>query len=359
VVAPATLSQAVAQKLTGPYLTLSAAHAAGFRGWPLVVMTAIAGRESGWNNDAPHTDTNGIPSTGLWQINSSNTAGLTSPLQNAQAAFSLAGGNTLAGLRAWALTPPGGQSLTGITQPKPYPWGTVPPQSADDAGYTDPNTGKFVPFNYNLTASQVAQAVYAWTQAQLYGYATTAELNGSSGWGTTGGTMNASTVPSGLTSAEGASGLATGGGCSNKPPVISWDVKVTTISLSACNAKALKGGVLIALGGGVMLAGVAMIVISGLAGKGPLAPVVNVAEGYMRGASRLPVVGSAARQARTTKEIEGRQAAHATSVAHKRTTSPTERAQEEGRRQGREAGPFEGENPEPRKLEVVARRPAA
>ena len=72
---PASVAQIgppnVTQKLSGPYLTMSAAYAAGLRGWPLVVMTAIAGRESGWNNDPPHTDTNGISSTGLWQITSS------------------------------------------------------------------------------------------------------------------------------------------------------------------------------------------------------------------------------------------------------------------------------------------------
>ena len=68
-VAPSSVNQAFSPALTGPYLTASAAYAAGFRGWPLVVMTAIAGRETGWNNDPPHTDTNGVSSTGLWQIN--------------------------------------------------------------------------------------------------------------------------------------------------------------------------------------------------------------------------------------------------------------------------------------------------
>ncbi len=188
-VSPTTTNQAFSPALSGPYLTASAAYAAGFRGWPLVVMTAIAGRESGWNNDPPHTDTNGISSTGLWQINSSNTAGLTDPVTNAQNAFSRAGGNTLAGLSAWALTPPGQTSLAGVTQPKPYPWGTVPP-----ALWGQDNLGQQI--NYALTASQIAQAIYAYGQLQAHGPATQSELNGS-GWGTTGPQTTAAAVSPG------------------------------------------------------------------------------------------------------------------------------------------------------------------
>src|ERR1039458_6943484 len=44
---PTATNQAFSPSLSGPYLTASAAYAAGFRGWPLVVMVAIAGRESG------------------------------------------------------------------------------------------------------------------------------------------------------------------------------------------------------------------------------------------------------------------------------------------------------------------------
>src|ERR1017187_5660349 len=112
-VAPTTTNQAFSPALSGPYLTASAAYAAGFRKWPLVIMTAIAGREAGWNNDAPHTDNNGVSSTGLWQINSTNTTGLTDPMGNANRAFAMAGGNSLGGLGAWALTPPGSTSVAG------------------------------------------------------------------------------------------------------------------------------------------------------------------------------------------------------------------------------------------------------
>ena len=167
---PTTTNQAFSPALSGPYLTASAAYAAGFRGWPLVIMTAIAGRESGWNNDPPHTDNNGVSSTGLWQINSTNTTGLTDPMGNANRAFAMAGGNSLGGLGAWALTPPGSTSVAGITQPNPYPWGTVPPVLHGDSGYYQ--DGTFVPHNYALTASQIAQAIYAYGQLQAHGPAT-------------------------------------------------------------------------------------------------------------------------------------------------------------------------------------------
>jgi len=280
-----SLPSNVTHALTGPYLAASAAYAAGFRGWPLVVMTAIAGRESGWQNTPPAQDTNGVDSTGLWQINSTNTTGLTDPLTNAKAAFARAGGNTLKGLGAWALTPPGDASLAGVNQPNPYPWGTIPPPLY--AGYT--KNGTWHPLNYALTAAQIAQAVYAYAQVQAFGAATSSELQGQ-GWGTTGGSLTANQVdPSGtLADTSGA-----GEGCGSKAPIFSFDLKITTITLSACQGKAILGGVLTALGGGVLLLGGALIVVSGLAGKGPLAPVVNVAQGYVAGAKKLPGVGRA------------------------------------------------------------------
>ncbi len=282
---PTTTNQAFSPALTGPYLTASAAYAAGFRGWPLVVMTAIAGRETGWNNDPPHTDTNGISSTGLWQINSSNTAGLTDPVTNAQNAFSRAGGNTLAGLSAWALTPPGQTSLAGVTQPKPYPWGTVPP-----ALWGQDNLGQQI--NYALTASQVAQAIYAYGQLKAHGPATQSELNGS-GWGTTGPQTTAAAVSPGGSVAD--TSTATGG-CNSKGNVFSEGgiLGIGSLNFTYCQLKALKGGLLTFAGGAVMLFGGALIIITGLAGKGPLAPVVGVAQGYVNGAKRLPGVGRSA-----------------------------------------------------------------
>ena len=44
-----------------------------------------------------------------------------------------------------------------------------------------------------------------------------------------------------------------------------------------------------------MLFGGALIIVSGLAGKGPLAPVVSAASGYVAGAKRLPGIGGGAK----------------------------------------------------------------
>jgi hypothetical protein len=87
---------------------------------------------------------------------------------------------------------------------------------------------------------------------------------------------------------------ASGGGCGAASPVIS-PAKIAGVTvfpgLSACNAKALKGGALTALGGTIALLGVALIVVSGFAGKGPAAPVVSAATGFIAGARKIPGVG--------------------------------------------------------------------
>ena len=100
----------------------AAVYRAGFRGWPLVVMTAIAGRESNWDPRAGlgKLDTNGLPSTGLWQINQSSAGGLSpsqlsNPFTNASRAYKLAGGNSLSGLSNWALASGPGSGVV----PKP------------------------------------------------------------------------------------------------------------------------------------------------------------------------------------------------------------------------------------------------
>jgi hypothetical protein len=211
---------------------------------------------------------------------------------NAQNAFSRAGGNTLAGLSAWALTPPGQTSLAGVNQPKPYPWGTVPP-----ALWGQDNLGQQI--NYALTASQIAQAIYAYGQLQAHGPATQSELNGS-GWGTTGPQTTAAAVSPGGSVAD--TSTASGNGCGSKGmviPAIKVPLGVTTLTvwpgLNACQAKAIKGAALTAAGGAVMLFGGALIIVSGLAGKGPLAPVVSAASGYVAGAKRLPGIGGGAK----------------------------------------------------------------
>jgi hypothetical protein len=86
------------------------------------------------------------------------------------------------------------------------------------------------------------------------------------------------------------------GGCNAKGNVFSEGgiLGIGSLNFTYCQLKALKGGLLTFAGGAVMLFGGALIIVSGLAGKGPLAPVVGVAQGYVNGAKRLPGVGRSA-----------------------------------------------------------------
>ena len=70
---------------------------------------------------------------------------------------------------------------------------------------------------------------------------------------------------------------------------------IGSLNFTYCQLKALKGGLLTFAGGAVMLFGGALIIVSGLAGKGPLAPVVSAASGYVAGAKRLPGIGGGAK----------------------------------------------------------------
>src|SRR5579863_8787730 len=94
-------------KTSSAYLTASALYNAGFKGWPLVVMTALAGREAKWDPTALNNNPNtGDYSVGLWQINyfgsllpgrtaeyGSPQSLLSNPQDQANAVYKLAGGN--------------------------------------------------------------------------------------------------------------------------------------------------------------------------------------------------------------------------------------------------------------------------
>jgi hypothetical protein len=237
-----------------------------------------------------------------------------------------------------------------VSQPSPYPWGTVPPVASGDSGYTD-TSGTFHPLNYSLTASQIAQALYAYGQLSYWGPATRSELNSTNGWGTTGQNASAGSVNPDTGAGSTSSG---GGGCDSS----TYLVNILSLHiLNKCQLKAIKGGALTLAGGAVLLFGGALVVISGLAGKGPLAPVVNVAQGYVNGAKRLPGVGGSARQA-----AEESGPSEAATVRSDRAVIRRESAKSE-----KSYGMFEGPNPEPRKLELAgkgqrptsAERPAA
>lgn len=99
--------------------TLRAAALAGFKGDSLIIATALAGAESGWNPRA-HNPKPPDNSYGLWQINMINSLGparrkqfglasneeLFDPVKNAKAAFSISKGGT--DFRPWSTWPSAG-----------------------------------------------------------------------------------------------------------------------------------------------------------------------------------------------------------------------------------------------------------
>jgi hypothetical protein len=225
------------------------------------------------------------------------------PLTNAQQAFSISGGNNLAGLGNWALTPPGGTSAAGVSQPNPYPWGTVPP-----AQYTQGLVnGVETSINYNLTATEIAKAIYAVGQIGVYGAATQSEMNGA-GWSATGGTATTAQVAASSSTLATASGAgansSSGTGCATPDPTTgkvkcfvsfpSIDLGITSVGgeciIDACQAKALIGGLVLGAGVGVALLGASLIVVAGFEGKGPLA---KPAKAVTDVAAAVPGVGGA------------------------------------------------------------------
>ena len=255
---------------SGAYLAASALYNAGFRGWPLTIMTAIAGRESHWRPTALNND----PSTqdysiGLTQINdygaldASRTSSYGSPSAlsadpqaQAKATYELAGGNSLSGLGNWKLSP----SPQNGTVPTP----TVP--------------------GYSIYA-WLAQAAVAVQQVGVMGPAPASQIANERAWpGTAGATaaeeaaLPASIQAVLLSAAQGQGG----GGCGTLKPVFS----ALGVTFTRCEAKGLLGGLAIAGGGGLMIVGLALVIVAAGKGKGPLSGVVQTASA-VRG---LPVI---------------------------------------------------------------------
>jgi hypothetical protein len=187
------------------------------------------------------------------------------------------------------------------------------------------------------------------TQGGDYMPALTAYVNGQgpgpnsvySGGATTAYTAVAGTGSSG-TGSSSTTAAAQTGGCNASG---GWHIGlgVANPGLSGCQLKAIKGGLLVAAGAGVMLFGVALIVISGFAGKGPAAPVIAAAQGYTNQVRRLsgnrtPAPTPQANPSTTRSEYNR-------FLAQKDREKPSE--------------PFEGPNPPLRSLNVRAERPAA
>lgn len=244
---------------TSAYYVASAAYNAGFRGWPLVIMTATALGESGGNPAAVNSaDPNG-GSYGLWQINGSHAPGgytpswaaqILSPSANAAEAYSLAGGNSLSGLTSGWYLKWNGQ------------YGSTPVQTVPGAAYS------IVP--YMPTAMAAATAVEA------FGAVSNATLDNVSAWpgaGTgvqvaSGGYSTGAGGNASLLALNSGSGTLGGGttatGCGAKGNGDTSIVSVLGFHFTYCNLKALVGGLALVGGGALCLVGLALAVYAGL-----------------------------------------------------------------------------------------------
>lgn len=257
----------------GAYYAASVLYQAGFRGWPLTVMTAIAGVESNWTP----TDLNNDPSTGdysvgLTQINYfgallpgrtqqyGSPASLRSdPAAQAAATYNLAGGNSLAGLSNW-----GGGQWNGQNGSAPI--------------FTESGYGA-------AFMSHLPQAAAAVGQVGTFGPAPSSSTAQAGAWpGTTSGPIVTS---GGYTTAASLTGSATSptNGCASfvgnnsSLPNNIITIPHTSLGLSMCNWKAIKGGTLLAVGSGICIFGVALVVIAGLGSKSPVVKAVTSAVG--------------------------------------------------------------------------------
>lgn len=299
----------------GAYYTASALYNAGFRGWPLTVMTAIAGRESTWNPTALNNNANTNDySVGLFQINyfgsllDSRTKQYGSPAQlqsdpqaQANAAYNLAGGNSLSGLGNWNLSASPGNGAT----PTPL---------------SSPQTYTIVPY--------LPQAAAAAAQVGTFGPAPTSTVSAVQSWPTSGrpsvvagGYANGPATSATLTSAQ------TGGGCGAKGNVFNFGgvAGVGGFSFTYCNLKAVVGGFTLVAGAAVMVIGVAILV-----GKAAPSAVLSGAQSKLTRKSQPSTSSS--------ESGEG-----LTPIAPQRSTArerDNERARAEGRRNAEIAGPF-------------------
>ena len=236
----------------GAYYTASVLYNAGFRGWPLTVMTAIAGRESTWNPAALNNNPNtGDYSVGLFQINyfgdllQSRTQQYGSPAQlqsspdaQARAAYNLAGGNSLSGLSNWALaaSPAAGQAPTPTVQ------------------------------GYSITP-YLPQAAAAAAAVGTFGPAQASQTGSVNSWPSSGGpSVMAGGYGSGATQATLTSAPAGTGGCGAKGNVFKVPLGP---QFTYCNLKAMVGGLALVAGGAIAIVGVGLIIVAATGNKIP------------------------------------------------------------------------------------------
>ena len=268
-------------KTSAQYLTASALHNAGFKGWPLVVMTALAGREARWNPTALNNNPNtGDYSVGLFQINyfgsllpgrtaeyGSPSSMLSNPQEQANAAYKLAGGNSLSNLQPWALT---SSPASGVTP-----------------------VGSTASIGKNTLAPYIPSAMSAASEVGTFGPASASQIGQASAW------PGASPLGNALSSGGGLNATAQGiinqtGGCNTKGAKGDGVVfgtggiaGVGSFKFTYCELKALIGGLSIAGGGLLIVIGLASLVVGSLGGRSKgaqsIAPVIVVARASGRG----------------------------------------------------------------------------
>ena len=297
----------------GAYYAASVLYQAGFRGWPLTVMTAITGVESGWSP----TSLNNNPSTldysvGLGQINYFGSLGpsrtqeygspqqlLANPAAQGAAIYNLAGGNSLAGLSNW-----GGGQWNGQNGAQP---------TFTESGYA------------SAFMAHLPQAAAAVGQVGTFGPApasTTAQATawpGTSGSPTVeaGGYTGSATLTAAVTPPS--SGCASYVGSNPAEPNQIFTIPHTTWGVTMCNWKAIKGGSILAVGSGLCVFAVAMIVIAGLGSKTPVGRAVSTVVG-----SRGSRAASSAASRPSPAEFSGSPSRRGSASSHSTPRSETQ-----------------------------------
>lgn len=266
---------------SGAYLAASALYNAGFRGWPLVVMTAIAGHESNWNPTALNNNSStGDFSVGLWQINyygdllSSRTKEygppsslISNPQDQANAAYQLAGGNSLAGLGNWHLAASPAQ-------------GAVPPPTVSG----------------DSIAPYLPQAISAASQVGTFGPAPASQIAQASTWPGS-SALGSALAPGGskltpqaqaiIDTATQSAGCGQKIGSNSGAPHNIFTIPHTSAGLTYCQAKGILGALAMSAGGIIVVIGLASLIVGSLGGRSKgaaaIAPVILVSKAGGRG----------------------------------------------------------------------------
>jgi hypothetical protein len=184
--------------------------------------------------------------------------------------------------------------MNGNTAPSVYKWGVIPVPWTDRSGSTIEN--------YSILP-WIPQAIAAYAKAVKPatdggGWATSAELQGTRGWGDTGPSAPVLTVqPTGPNADDASNTLKSATVQKQCDPN---SIKVGSIAgiggltlpfTSGCSLKAMKGAMLTGAGAAIMVFSLAMVIVMGMGGKGPLAGVVGGAEAIAGAFTKIPGAG--------------------------------------------------------------------